>query len=206
MSALIDDWRMTADEFWDWDDGRYELVDGVPRLMSPHTDKLGTMQGNVIRVVGNHIVDNDLPCRPVPEGGVRPVPEEGRNHRKPDVTVTCAPNNADDVYIPEPKLIIEILSSNEGETRDNIRRFSEIASVQEIVLLHQDQPMAEVWRREGGTWPRHAEIVRGDMSADPVKATGAVRLESIGMDLSFAEIFRACDMRPAGRRRGSGKS
>ena len=69
MSALIKDRLMTADEFWEWDDGSYELVDGVPRLMSPHSDKHGTMQGNVIRVVGNHIVDNDLPCRVVPEGG-----------------------------------------------------------------------------------------------------------------------------------------
>jgi Uma2 family endonuclease len=202
MSALIKDRLMTADEFWEWDDGSYELVDGVPRLMSPHSDKHGTMQGNVIRVVGNHIVDNDLPCRVVPEGGVRPRLRAKYNHRKPDITLTCTPNDADNVYIPEPILIIEILSSNEGETRDNIRRFSEMESLREIVLFHQDEPLAEVWRRSEEGWPGIAEFIHGELvMSEPITVTGSVRLESIGLDLPFSEVFRKCDMRPRNKRR-----
>ena len=47
MTARFSHRLMTDEEFLDWDDGRYELVDGTPRLMAPHFDAHGTIQGNL---------------------------------------------------------------------------------------------------------------------------------------------------------------
>ena len=55
MTAVRRDEPMTVEEFLKWDDGRYELVEGIPRLMAPHTDKHATMQSNLSRVIGNHL-------------------------------------------------------------------------------------------------------------------------------------------------------
>jgi Uma2 family endonuclease len=62
----------------------------------------------------------------VTEGGIRPRIRSKYNCRKPDVTVTCTPNRAGDVMIPDPVLMVEILSSNEDETRDNIARYTSL--------------------------------------------------------------------------------
>src|SRR4051794_25277539 len=63
MTAVRRDQPMTVEEFLEWDDGRYELVEGMPRLMSPHTDKHATMQGNLSRTLGNHLIARNIPCR-----------------------------------------------------------------------------------------------------------------------------------------------
>ena len=60
-----------------------------------------------------------------------------------------------------------ILSTNEDETRDNIARFTSLGSVREIVLFHQDEPLAEVWRRGTGEWPEDPEMVGGDLVSFP---------------------------------------
>jgi hypothetical protein len=63
MTAVRRDEPMTVEEFLKWDDGRYELVEGVPRLMAPHTDKHATMQSNLSRAIGNHLIARNAPCR-----------------------------------------------------------------------------------------------------------------------------------------------
>jgi Uma2 family endonuclease len=186
---------MTVEEFLDWDDGNYELVEGVPRLMAPHTDKHATMQMNIGGEIRAHLIANRLPCRVAGEGGVKPRIRSQYNHRKPDIAITCTPNRAGDVFIPDPVLIIEILSSNADETRDNIARFISIESVREIVLFHQDRPLVEVWRHSDRGWPEDAEIIAGEaIPGDPWIISGSVRLETIGMTLNYSEVYRWCDM------------
>jgi Uma2 family endonuclease len=195
MTAVRRDQPMTVAEFLEWDDGRYELVEGVPRLMSPHTDKHATMQSNIAGEVRSHLRATRIPCRVATEGGVKPRIRSTYNHRKPDITVTCTPNRAGDVFIPDPILIIEILSTNEDETRDNIARFTSLESVREIVLFHQDDPLAEVWRRIDGVWPEDPELIVGEViRGEPQTVAGSVRLEAIDMTLDFAEVYLWCDM------------
>ena len=183
MTALPFHAPMTVEEFLDWDDGRFELVEGVPRLMAPHTDAHGTMQGNLARVIGNHLVSLDGPCRLVVEGGIKPRIRSKYNYRKPDVAVTCTPNRAGEVMIPDPVLLIEILSTNEDETRDNVARYTSLESVREIVLFHAEKRLAEVWQRSLDGWPE-----------DPVFATSSVLLKTIGLDLHFDEVYRWVDL------------
>ena len=204
MTAVRRDEPMTVEEFLKWDDGRYELVEGIPRLMAPHTDKHATMQSNLSRAIGNHLIARNAPCRVVSEGGVKPRIRSTYNHRKPDIVITCTPNRAGDVFIPDPVVIIEILSTNEDETRDNIARFTSLGSVREIVLFHQDEPLAEVWRRGTGEWPEDPEMVGGEVvPGDPPTVAGAVRLVLSAFRASGASA-RLMPTRSCIKRRRSG--
>jgi Uma2 family endonuclease len=195
MTAVGGNRPMTVMEFLEWDDGRYELVEGVPRLMSLHTDKHATMQSNIAGEVRAHLRAKRIPCRVAIEGGVKLRIRSTYNHRKPDITVTCTPNRAGDVFIPDPVLIIEILSTNEDETRDNIARFTSLESVREIVLFHQGGSLAEVWRRIDDVWPEDPEMIVGEViHGEPQTVAGSIRLEAIGMTLEFSEVYLWCDM------------
>lgn len=184
MTAQFSHRLMTVEEFLDWDDGRYELVDGTPRLMAPHSDAYGTIQGNLTALIRNHLAARGGPCRPVIEGGVKPRIQAKFNYRKPDIAVTCSPHVPGDVMIPDPVLIIEILSTNEAETRENITRYISLPSIREVALFHSEIKLAERWRRGADGW-----------SDDPDLLTGSMRLETIDLSLDFDEVYRWVNFR-----------
>ena len=117
--------RMTAAEFLSWPgDGsgrKFQLVDGVVVAQSPASTTHGTLQSNLDRLVGGHLDRQDGPCRSVVEPAVAVRLSAGHNRRVPDLGVTCAPDARGDVDLPDPILLIEILSpGNRDETWRNV--------------------------------------------------------------------------------------
>jgi Uma2 family endonuclease len=54
----------------------------------------------------------------------------------PDLAVTCAEVDAGQIALPEPLLIIEILSpTDEADTWENVLTYVSIPSVQEVLVL-----------------------------------------------------------------------
>jgi Uma2 family endonuclease len=104
------------------------------------------------------------------------------NIRVPDLAVTCTPNEPRERAIPDPVLIIEMLSpSNEDETRRNVWAYASIPSVQEILLVRSTEIAGELIRRlPDGSWPERPERIAE--SAD-------LTLESIGFAGSFSEFY-----------------
>jgi Uma2 family endonuclease len=184
VTALLLQPLMTVDEFLDWDDGRYELVDGVPRLMAPHSDAHGTIQSNLTALIRNHLAALGGPCRPVVEGGVKPRIRAKYNYRKPDIIVTCTPHVPGDVMVPDPVLMIEILSTNEAETRENITRYISLPSVREIVLFHAETKLAERWQQGADGWSENSDFFEG-----------SINLDTIGLTLNFDEVYRWVNFR-----------
>jgi Uma2 family endonuclease len=113
--------RMTVDEFVVWDSGdrsgrSWQLVDGEPVAMAPGSANHGAIQGEIGRVIGNHLRAVHPGCRVIVAPGVIPHLNANRNFRIPDLGVTCSPPSAD-MMITDPVLLVEILSpSNEAET------------------------------------------------------------------------------------------
>ena len=69
--------KMNADEFLVWapsDHKRWQLVDGEPQAMAPPNRTHGAIQGELIRLIGNHLMERGSPCSvigtPVPSMGV----------------------------------------------------------------------------------------------------------------------------------------
>ncbi len=169
--------RMTVDEFVDWvadaEPGtRWQLRDGEPEMMAPPTDAHGSIQSELARLIGNHLVERGRRCRVVTAPGVVPRVRSDQNMLIPDLGVTCAPPSTGRA-IPEPVVLVEILSpSNERETRANLWAYTTIPSVAEILVIGSVRVFAELLRRRpDGSWPEQPEVLG---------AADTLRLESLG--------------------------
>ena len=163
---------MTLPEFLSWDDADtsgtpWQLIDGEPVAMAPGSETHAALQGEIGRVIGNHLIDKGGSCRLLSRPGIVPRIRANRNFRIPDLGVTCAPP-AQGLMVPDPILLIEILSpGNEAQTRANIWAYTTIPSVREILAVHSTRIEAELLRRSSdGSWPAEPDILTGsDMLA-----------------------------------------
>jgi len=178
---------MTVDEFLAWDShdptGRtWQLIDGEPVAMAPGSDAHGSLQAEICRLLGNHLLAQGSPCRVVTEPGIVPHVRANRNYRVPDLGVTCARPTLGPM-MPEPVLLIEILSpSNEEETWANIWTYTTIPTVAEILAVHSTRIEAEYLRRAAdGTWPKEPEIIRRDAT---------LTLRSVEFSIPLAAFYR----------------
>lgn len=155
--------RMTVAEFLDWhgdDSGRvWELVDGEPRAQDPASVTHGTIQARIGAMLINHLTGTR--CKVVAAPGVIPRVRAGMNFRVPDLAVNCIADERGQQALPEPILIIEILSpSNEASTRENVWAYATIPSVHEILLVRSTDIGAELLRRQDdGTWPEQPDLI-----------------------------------------------
>lgn len=185
-SALKVPPTMTADEFLAWpgdgEGGKYELVDGVLRLMSPASTTHGTIQSALAQSIGQHLDASGSPCRVVTEPAIATRVRAKLNMRVADLGVTCAPDAPGDVALPNPLLLIEVLSpGNAADTWDNVWAYAAIPSVMEIAVLHSTRIEAQVLRRQpDGAWPADPELVGPD---------DALRLASINLTIALRSVY-----------------
>ncbi len=175
---------MDVAEFLAWDAPgaeRWQLVDGRPEAMAPASETHNIIQGELGRLIGNHLVALGRRCTLVPNAGVVPRIRSDSNIRIPDLAVTCVRSRAESYAISDPVLLIEILSpSNRAETWANVWAYTTIPSVQEIVVLHSTAIKAEVLRRDdSGNWPERPLVLED----------GTLELASIGLSLALAAAY-----------------
>lgn len=186
---------MTAAEFIAWPGdglgGRYQLVDGELRAMSPATATHGTIQSTLAGLVRNHL---DVPgnrCRAVAEPAIATRIRAKNNLRVPDLAVSCAPDAPGQIEVPDPILLIEILSpGNASDTWDNVWAYTTIPSAQEILIVQSTHIGAELLRRQtDGSWPAEPETVG---------AGGTLTLAAIGLSLVLDRLYAKTHLAGAG--------
>jgi len=105
---------MSVADFLAWPgDGnanRHRLVDGEVRAMSPGSAIHGRIQSAATALLERHPTASGSPCRPVTKPAVLPLLRADRNLRVPDLGVTCSPIERGRIALPDPILLIEILS------------------------------------------------------------------------------------------------
>ena len=179
--------RMTTDQFYAWDGGghlgKLELVDGVVRATAPAAVAHGSIQANLAYLLNAHLRATNSLCCVYLGSGVVPGIDRRCNVRVPDLTVTCTPLTLSDKTVPNPVLIVEVLSpSNEGDTWESIRAVATLPSLQEILVIASTTRDVLICRRQAdGSWPSDGE---------PVPDGGTVTLVSLGAELPVAEIYR----------------
>jgi Uma2 family endonuclease len=177
---------MTVAEFLEWNgdntDRKFELVDGDPHTMAPASGMHGTMQITIGSILRAHLRTHRPGCHVVAEPGIVPRVRASANMRIPDLAITCVPNEATERALPDPILIIEILSpSNEAETRQNVWAYASIPSVREILLVRSTEIAAELLCRQAdGSWPDQPELVDG---------TAEIALAGIGYRAPLREFY-----------------
>ncbi len=177
--------HMTADEFliWPGDESgrRFHLIDGEVRAMSPASRIHGAIQANLAYL----LVRAARAMAPAPsvvtEGAIIPALTAAHNVRVPDLVVASSEDVRGDQVVADPLLVIEILSpGNSATTRDNVRAYATLSSVQEIIVIHTSRMQAEIHRRTAGQW-----------SSDPIliERGGRLALQSIGLDCRLEEVY-----------------
>ena len=100
--------------------------------------------------------------------------------------MTCSPLAVGQATLPDPVLVIEILSSNQAKTWTNVWAYTSIPSVREILVLRADRIAAELLRRSPqGEWPER-----------PIAITaGELVLESIGFRMALTDLYARTGVR-----------
>ena len=101
----------------------------------------------------------------------------------PDVLVSCAASDREPLFREQPILLVEVASpSTERIDRgEKLNAYRQIPALSEYVIVAQDQPEIEVYRRRNG-WVR--EVLKPDE---------ALVLEGIGTTLSPSQVYRDID-------------
>lgn len=184
-SVLKPPTEMTVAEFLCWEapgPGRWQLVDGEPVAMAPTSRTHGALQGELGRLIGNHLAASGGSCTLIAAPGIVPQVRAQDNFRIPDLAVTCAQYEVEEYDVADPVLIVEILSpSNRAETWQNVWSYTTIPALQEILILSSTAIRASLLRRgSDGNWPAAADVV----------TDGDLTLESIGLTVPLAAIYR----------------
>jgi Uma2 family endonuclease len=178
---------MTVEEFIEWPgDGtgrRYDLVDGELRAQDAPSETHGSMHATVAYLLTAHLRAKHPGCRVVIGGGVKPRLQAKWNYRIPDLAVTCGRSDKRVHDVPDPVIIIELLSpSNRAETWDNVRNYATLPSVSEIVVIDTESVSADVLVRDDkGLWPANSL---------KVEAGGFVTFASIGFEMPLNDAYR----------------
>ncbi|MBW4570170.1 MAG: Uma2 family endonuclease [Tolypothrix carrinoi HA7290-LM1] len=99
----------------------------------------------------------------------------------PDVIVTCDPQDQDRFSLNYPCLIIEVLSPSTEITdrREKLVNYRTLESLQEYVLVSQDEIKVEVYRKD----------TQGNWSVQILVKDDNLELNSVGLTLTMADIY-----------------
>lgn len=161
-------------------EGRYEFVAGEVFAMGGGTRAHSAVAVNLLAALARHLRGSG--CRPYNSDMAIRV-ESSNAVYFPDVSVSCE-TGAEQLFLREPKLIIEVLSPT-TEAYDRGRKFHDyrtLQSLQEYVLVDPERRSIEVYRRSGEEWTLHA-----------YGATQTMPLASVALDLPGADVFADVD-------------
>ena len=186
---------MSLDEFLVWERDRpekYEYASGVITMMTGASLAHVTITMNLTFALRQVLWGTG--CRPFANNAKVIA---GGSVRYPDVAVTCKPiSDADDV-VPEPILIIEVISpSTEREDRGR-KKFDYFAtpSIRQYAIVEQDARRIDLYTRAGDYWTD--EVVQGD---------AILNLSSIGVEISLDTIYEDTEFEAIRLREGERRS
>ncbi len=159
---------------------RHEYRRGLVYAMTGGSDSHNRLSINLITEINLHLRDSN--CQFF-SGDVK-VNYRDDFFYYPDAFVTCDPRDLEDRYVKRyPKLIVEVLSpSTEAFDRgEKFADYQQLDSLQEYVLIAQDRPWVDCWRRTERQGPWQSVIYRD---------TEPVVLDSLGLTISLADLYR----------------
>ena len=163
---------------------RHEYVDGHVFAMAGASDRhnliAGTVYSRLLNLLGGGA------CRAFISD--MKVMVDKNTYYYPDVVVACDPPGGDRYTRRQPILVIEIISHTTERTDrfEKLPAYKRISGLKECVLIAQDQLFIEVHRWIDGQW--RTEIL--------TKPEDELRLDSVGLTLTLAEIYHNADIDP----------
>jgi Uma2 family endonuclease len=115
--------------------------------------------------------------------------------RYPDLSVTCSPVIGHDDIVPEPVLVIEVVSASTERLDRGRKKFDCFAtpSIRQYAIVEQDERLADLYTRAGSGWTN--EVITGD---------AVLKLSSIGVELRLDTVYEDTEL-DATRRQAGGE-
>lgn len=135
-------------------DQRYEFIDGVAYAMAGGTPEHSRLAAAMIIALGIALADRG--CT-VYTSDLKLRIDATNRSTYADAVVVCGPevrSKLDPNALTNPTVIVEVLStSTEASDRgEKWRHYQHLTSLREYVLVSQDEPYIEVFRRSGDEW------------------------------------------------------
>jgi Uma2 family endonuclease len=160
---------------------KHEWIAGEVFAMTGGTPEPARLQATLARVLGNALLDG--PCA-VYSSDLRVRSRASEIATYADLTIVCGAvetDPEDDNAVTNPTLLVEVLSpSTEAYDRgQKAAHYRRMPSLREYVLVAQDAPRIEVFRRgQDGSW----EFLEAGLGESIV-------LESVGCTLAVDDVF-----------------
>lgn len=132
-------------------DIRHEYVGGGVYAMVGASDRHGLITGNLFAALRPLV--RGTPCQLfMTDMKVRLEPAGQTSFYYPDLLLSCDPEDRATYHRSRPCLIVEVLSAatERIDRREKLYAYTSIPSLQEYLLLSQDQTKAEIYRRNQG--------------------------------------------------------
>jgi Uma2 family endonuclease len=184
---------MSLDEFLVWEreqPERHEYVDGVIRMMTGGSLDHSTIASKLWSALDNKL--RGTGCRAF-RGDAKIIANHGV--RYPDLSVTCSSIAGQDDIVPEPIVVIEIVSpSTEREDRGRKKlAYFATPSIRQYAIVEQDERWIDLYTRTEAGWID--EIITGD---------AVLNLSAIGIAISLDAIYEDTELDATRRRAGDG--
>lgn len=157
---------------------RHEYIDGEIYAMSGFSKRHNEINGNLLEALRSHLKGSDCGTYFV---DVKVRLEKLNRFYYPDLVVVCGDDAESEYYITKPTIIVEIASPTTSATdrREKLFAYQEIESLQEYLMIEQDSPYAELYRRrDDGLW---SWIV--------FEANEELELDSIDFKIRMADLY-----------------
>jgi Uma2 family endonuclease len=177
--------RWTVDEYLDFEDEggvRYEFVNGSIYAMVGATDRHSMIAGDLFGVLLNRLKP---PCQVFAESmRLRLQAERSTSFYYPDSLVSCDPADRAPLWREKPIFLAEVLSPSTERTdrHEKFNAYTNIASLQEYLIILQDIPQIELHRRRAGWKPETFYLDQ------------TVHLESVDLTLQIQQLYRRTDL------------
>ena len=186
--------RATLTEYFAIDDaaaGKCEYHGGTVVCMPGGTEFHALITMNVGRALGNRLEDG--PCR-VYSPDLRIAVPRKTYFMYPDVPVICGPSEYDPRdpagrTIVNPKVVVEVLSPSTERFDRGVKfeRYLELPSLEEYVLVLQERPRVEAFRRHpSGGW----------LFTYAAGLDASLHLGSLGIDLPLKTVYAGVTFPP----------
>lgn len=170
--------RMLPAEYLEYESNqsiRHELVDGYLYAMTGASDRHEEIALNLAAALRMHL--RDTPCR-VYKGDLKIRVAD--NFYYADVFARCDKHRGDPYFKTDPVLVAEVLSpSTQRHDRGDKRlAYLSLPTLQEYVLISQEEISVEVFRREQMGIPEKLS-----------KASDILRLQSVDFEITLGDLY-----------------
>jgi len=162
---------------------KHEFYDGDIFDMTGGTPAHSLIASNIIREAGNAL--KSRPCV-VFNSDLRVKVNPSGLYTYPDVTIVCGQQQFDDDQrdtLVNPTVIVEVLSKSTAiyERGAKSKQFRKIESLQALILVEQDSPVVEVYRRQPeGNW----------LLTEATDLSESIAIQPLGISIPLNEIYR----------------